>query len=144
VETDACAMEHALSDEAMDQLVRFIEFIELCPSAQKTLEQFRVCPVVRDGAPEAVCAAHDKGCAARRPRGPQRTLADLRAGEQGTVVQIHGAGAIRQRLLDMGILPGTTLAVERIAPAGGPVWIRSQGFQLSLRKKEAQAVAVEG
>jgi Fe2+ transport system protein FeoA len=56
---------------------------------------------------------------------------------------VDGSGAVRQRLLDMGILPGVTIEVERVAPAGDPLWIRLQGYQLSLRRAEAKAIAIE-
>ncbi len=141
-QTDACAMEHSLSAEGMDHLVRFIEFIELCSSGQPMLEKFHGCPLVNpsgDGA--ASCASPTKKCIERRQRS-QQTLAALAAGEEATVSQVNGAGPIRQRLLDMGILPNVRLTVERIAPGGSPIWIKAQGFQLSLRKSEAEAVVI--
>ena len=51
-------------------------------------------------------------------------------------------GAIRQRLLDMGILPDTRIEVERVAPSGDPIWIRLQGFQMALRRVEAESIAI--
>jgi len=59
------------------------------------------------------------------------------------IVQITGKGAIRQRLIDMGMLPNTHVFVERKAPGGNPIWIRLKGFQLSLRKEEARGIDVE-
>ena len=72
-----------------------------------------------------------------------RRVSDLSPGERGSVRQVNGGGAIRQRLLDMGILPDVLIEVERVAPAGDPLWIKSQGLQLSLRRAEADAVIVE-
>lgn len=141
-QADACSMEHNLSAEGMDRLVRFIEFVELCSSGQPMLEKFHSCPLVTPGLREVSCPSQNKKCTARRTQ-EQRTLAHLAAGEQATVSQIRGSGATRQRLLDMGILPNVTVVVERIAPAGGPVWIKLQGFQLSLRRSEAEAVVVQ-
>ena len=69
-------------------------------------------------------------------------ISDLSPGESCTVTGVNGSGAIRQRLLDMGILPNVSIHIERIAPAGDPLWIRLQGFQLSLRRAEADAIMV--
>ena len=55
---------------------------------------------------------------------------------------MNGTGAIRQRLLDMGILPKHLVEVERVAPAGDPIWIRLEGYQLSLRRAEASSILV--
>ncbi len=78
-----------------------------------------------------------------RPASPDRaTVADLRPGQRGRVVAVDGRGAIRQRLLDMGILPGALIVVARVAPAGDPIWIEIEGNHISLRRSEAAAVAV--
>lgn len=69
-------------------------------------------------------------------------LSDLRPGERGRVARVDATGAVRQRLLDMGLLPDTVIELERLAPAGDPVWIRLQGYQLSLRRSEARTVQV--
>lgn len=70
------------------------------------------------------------------------SIAQLKPGDSARVTQVNGTGAVRQRLLDMGILPDVTVEVERVAPAGDPIWIKLQGFQLSLRLKEASSVLV--
>ena len=72
------------------------------------------------------------------------TVAELRPGQPGRVVAVDGRGAIRQRLLDMGILPGALVVVARVAPAGDPIWIEVEGNHISLRRAEAAAVAVAG
>jgi len=71
-----------------------------------------------------------------------RSISTLRPGEKGVIKRVDGRGAIRQRLLDMGILPNVTIQVERVAPAGGPIWVRLSNLQLSLRRSEANAVLV--
>jgi Fe2+ transport system protein FeoA len=71
------------------------------------------------------------------------SLAQLTPGQRCRVRQIEGHGAIRQRLLDMGILPDAVIELARIAPAGDPLWIKLQGFELALRRTEAEAVKVE-
>jgi Fe2+ transport system protein FeoA len=69
-----------------------------------------------------------------------RLLSEMTVGEKGTVARIDGGGQSSRRILDMGIVPGTALEVERIAPLGDPIWIRLKGYQLSLRKEEAAKV----
>jgi ferrous iron transport protein A len=74
-----------------------------------------------------------------------RTLRDLVVGQEGTVAGYREGGTqYRQKLLAMGLTPGTRLRVVRVAPLGDPVEIKVRGFSLSLRKDEADAVQIEG
>lgn len=70
-------------------------------------------------------------------------LSELRPGQSGRVAGLGPGGAVRQRMMDLGILPGAVLRVERVAPAGDPMWVRLRGYQVSLRRSEAAAVVVE-
>jgi Fe2+ transport system protein FeoA len=70
------------------------------------------------------------------------SVSDLKPGQHGTIRQVDAKGAIRQRLLDMGLLPEAVLRVERVAPTGDPVWISLRGSQIALRRKEAQSVLI--
>jgi len=72
-----------------------------------------------------------------------RRLSDMKTGEEGKISQVGGSGQVHRRILDMGVIPQTTVEVERIAPMGDPIWIRLKGYQLSLRKEEAANVYVE-
>ncbi|MDR3241755.1 MAG: ferrous iron transport protein A [Lactobacillaceae bacterium] len=69
-------------------------------------------------------------------------LSDLAVGELAMVVDIQGAGAVHRRLMDMGITKGTRLLVRKVAPLGDPMEIRLRGYELSLRKEEAENVIV--
>lgn len=69
-----------------------------------------------------------------------KTLKEFKPGETGTVVRITGQGGIRRRLLDMGITPGTEISMRKVAPLGDPIEITVRGYQLSLRKSEAEIV----
>jgi Fe2+ transport system protein FeoA len=71
-----------------------------------------------------------------------KSLSELTPGRPGRVTQVNGHGGIRQRLLDMGVLPNVEVEVQRVAPSGSPVWIRLEGSQLALRRAEADAVLV--
>ncbi len=71
-------------------------------------------------------------------------LTDLRVGEQGRIIALSkGEKSYRQRLLAMGLTPGTAFSITRYAPLGDPIEIFVRGFSLSLRKNEARALLVE-
>jgi ferrous iron transport protein A len=72
-----------------------------------------------------------------------RTLKDLNPGESGMIKAITGNGPIRRRLMDMGLVPGSELIMERYAPLGDPVEVKKSGFHLSLRKVEADTIILE-
>ena len=72
-----------------------------------------------------------------------RPLSELEPEEKGTVVKVGGQGSIRRRMLDMGVVVGSEVQVERVAPLGDPVAIKVKGYVLSLRKEEAARVQVE-
>jgi Fe2+ transport system protein FeoA len=71
-----------------------------------------------------------------------RTLNELEPEERGTICEVNGNGALRRRLLDMGVVPGTEIEVVRIAPLGDPVEYLVKGYRLSLRRTEAANVLV--
>ena len=75
--------------------------------------------------------------------GVKRPLSEMKPKEKGTIVRVGGMGSIRRRLLDMGVVVGSEVEVERVAPLGDPIAIKVKGYLLSLRKKEAAGVAVE-
>ncbi|MCK4776360.1 MAG: FeoA domain-containing protein, partial [Candidatus Krumholzibacteria bacterium] len=139
-EKNACAMEHNLTAKAMDRLVRFFEFVDSCPDGKNILEVFHQCSHGSEDRADSACQCQTGWAHTEEPA---RRVSDLSPGEGGTITHVDGSGAIRQRLLDMGILPGVPIDVERVAPAGDPMWIRLQGFQLSLRRAEADAIAVD-
>lgn len=63
------------------------------------------------------------------------TLKDVKCGQNVVVVKLHGEGAIKRRIMDMGITKGTSIYVRRVAPLGDPVEVRVRGYELSLRKR---------
>ena len=72
-----------------------------------------------------------------------KSLKDLKPGEKGKITKVSGQGLIRHRILDMGIIPGSEIKVERVAPLGDPIEVRVKGYCLSLRKSEAANIYVE-
>lgn len=73
----------------------------------------------------------------------EKTLNELKVGDKGKVVRLKGTGAVKRRLLDMGVVKNTTIEVERVAPLGDPVEVVVKGYNLSLRKDEASSVVVK-
>lgn len=71
-----------------------------------------------------------------------KTLKDAKVGETVTVAKLHGEGPVKRRIMDMGITKGTGIYVRKVAPLGDPIEVTVRGFELSLRKDEAQNVLV--
>lgn len=71
------------------------------------------------------------------------TLRDIPVGQSATVVKLVGEGQIKRRIMDMGITKGAKIDVRKVAPLGDPIEVTVRGFELSLRKDEAQNVIVE-
>ncbi len=70
-------------------------------------------------------------------------LSMLRPGESGKIIKLGSIGALKKRLMDMGVLAGEAIKVEKVAPMGDPIEVTIKGYNLSLRKKEAEAIEVE-
>lgn len=70
-------------------------------------------------------------------------LAMLKPGESGKILKIGAAGPLKRRLMDMGVLAGETVRVEKVAPLGDPIEVTIKNYKLSLRKKEAQGILLE-
>ena len=72
-----------------------------------------------------------------------KTLKQAKVGETVTVVKLHGEGAVKRRIMDMGITKGVTVYVRKVAPLGDPVEVNVRGYELSIRKADAEMVEVE-
>ena len=72
-----------------------------------------------------------------------KTLKQATVGETVKVVKLHGEGAIKRRIMDMGLTKGVEVYVRKVAPLGDPVEVTVRGYELSLRKAEAEMVEVE-
>ena len=72
-----------------------------------------------------------------------KTLKQVKIGETVKVVKLHGAGAIKRRIMDMGITKGVSVYVRKVAPLGDPVEVTVRGYELSLRKDDADMIEVE-
>ena len=72
-----------------------------------------------------------------------KTLRDAKVGDTVTVVKLHGEGAVKRRIMDMGITKGASGYVRKVAPLGDPVEVTVRGYELSLRKGDADMILVE-
>ena len=71
------------------------------------------------------------------------TLRDAKIGQTVTVKKLHGEGAIKRRIMDMGITKGTGVYIRKVAPLGDPIEIKVRGYELSIRKVDAQIIGTE-
>ena len=72
-----------------------------------------------------------------------KTLKDARVGQTMKVVKLHGVGALKRRIMDMGITKGVEVYVRKVAPLGDPMELYVRGYELSLRKADAEMIEVE-
>ena len=71
-----------------------------------------------------------------------KTLKDAKIGDIVTVIKLHGEGAVRRRIMDMGITKNVEIFVRKMAPLGDPIEINVRGYELSLRKADAEMIEV--
>ncbi len=72
-----------------------------------------------------------------------KTLRDVKVGETVTVVKLHGEGAVKRRIMDMGITKNTSIYVRKVAPLGDPIEVTVRDYELSIRKADASMVEVQ-
>ena len=72
-----------------------------------------------------------------------KTLRTVKVGETATIVRLHGEGALKRRIMDMGLTRGTEVFVRKVAPLGDPMELTVRGYELSVRKGDAELIEVE-
>ena len=72
-----------------------------------------------------------------------KTLKDTKPGETVTIVKLHGEGAVKRRIMDMGLTRGTEVHVRKVAPLGDPMELTVRGYELSVRKADAEMIEVQ-
>ena len=72
-----------------------------------------------------------------------RTLKDIKVGQTATVVKLHGGGPVRRRIMDMGITKGVEIYIRKVAPLGDPMELNLRGYELTLRRADADMVEVQ-
>ncbi|MDP2898757.1 MAG: metal-dependent transcriptional regulator [bacterium] len=153
-EDNADRMEHAVDGETLERFVRFAEFVEKCPrGGREWIELFR--QFCEREASNEQCERCLRSCLeaiGRRQDGlkpmPENStdivpLSGLAPGEKGRVTKVGGQGPIRKKIVEMGMVRGTEVEVEKLAPLGDPMDIKVKGYHLSLRKEEAAGILVE-
>lgn len=71
-----------------------------------------------------------------------KTLNELKVGETGKIVRLNGEGAVKRRMMDMGLTKGTEVTVRKVAPLGDPIELTVRGYELSIRKSEAATIEI--
>lgn len=71
------------------------------------------------------------------------TINDLQIGQSGVIAQVGGEGALRLRFLDMGLIPGTKVMLQKIAPMGDPIQIQVRGYELTIRREDARRITLK-
>ncbi len=72
-----------------------------------------------------------------------KTLKEVKVGEKATIRKLNGEGAVKRRIMDMGLTKGTEVYVRKVAPLGDPIELTVRGYELSLRKADADLIDVE-
>lgn len=140
VHTQACEMEHALSDEAEESLCRFLKHPDTCPDDGKIIP---ACNLPCQTCEECI-EMHKKGLEEVGKRSQNLLpIYSLKTGAQAKISFIRGEHKVLQRLLDMGLTPGTSIKVERVAPLKGPIEVCVRGSKVALGQDIATNVFVE-
>ncbi|RKZ24958.1 hypothetical protein DRQ20_06065 [bacterium] len=130
-ERDACLIEHYISKETLDRLLKFIEFIKECPGEEPFwLSGFQY--YLETGKKSSLC----------KKMGEHLRLSDLKIGEKVRVVRVEKK-ALRKRLGTMGIFPGVEVEVMGKGPFGNPIELKVKGSKLALSSDEAACILVE-
>ncbi len=72
-----------------------------------------------------------------------KTLRDVQVGQKAKIARLHGEGAVKRRIMDMGLTKGVEVYVRKVAPLGDPIELTVRGYELSLRKADAESIEVE-
>jgi DtxR family transcriptional regulator, Mn-dependent transcriptional regulator len=140
VHKEACQMEHALSDEAEESLCRLLKHPDTCADDGKTIP---ACDLPFSNCEECI-KLHNQGLEEVGKRNKNLiSIRELKDGKFGKISFIRGEHKVLQRLLDMGLTPGTKIKVLKVAPMDGPVEVAVRGSKLALGQDIACNVFVE-
>ena len=132
----ACRAEHVLGPKVIARLLRFIEFV-----TQENKNGYDLA-----GKFEQFCQNRLQGSdiSSKGTSEVEETIGlnEVKPGQKGRIVKIIGRSGVNKRLADMGVVPGTIVEVERVAPLGNPMDVKLKGYRLSLRKEEAANIRV--
>lgn len=139
---------YQISDMAVsDKLKAQLQHLGIIPKAAVVLlqkDQKNGILMVRNTRIALDCALLEKiQVVEAKTQGSYLSLDKLQVGESGQILSIYGQGAFRRRLMDMGLTKNVQLTVRKLAPLGDPIEITVRGYELTLRKKEAELVLIE-
>ncbi len=140
VHKQACEMEHSLSDQAEASLCRFLKHPDRCPDDSKIIPP---CDLPFSSCQECLERYRDGVESVGRRSANLISISELKEHDVGKVALIRGDHKVLQRLLDMGLTPGTNLSVIRVAPLNGPVEVTVRGSKLALGQDIASNVFLE-
>ncbi len=150
VAENACRMEHQIDDLLLERLVEYIEFVKLCPNMNIKWNEKNGFRCGQDENPKKFISCEDcsKSLARNTTHGGQQMndsigLHELKAGGRGRIIAVSLKNPGAKRMMEMGIVRGSLVEVERIAPLGDPIDIKVKGYHLSLRKEEAKNIFIE-
>jgi DtxR family transcriptional regulator, Mn-dependent transcriptional regulator len=140
VHKEACQMEHALSDEAEESLCRLLKHPDTCSDDGKTIP---ACDLPFSNCEECI-SLHSRGLEEVGKRKENLVaLSELKSGQAGKIQFIRGGHSVLQRLLDMGLTPGTKVTLLKAAPFEGPIEISVRGSKLAIGRGIASKVFVD-
>jgi DtxR family transcriptional regulator, Mn-dependent transcriptional regulator len=148
----ACQMEHSIPKVILERFIQFAEFVDVCPrGGTKWIAGFGYyCDHGNTSGNCARCISLtlNEVTEEQKQHGESKfamtgNLKNLKPGQKGKVIKVHSRGETNKRIVEMGVIPGTVVEVERVAPLGDPIDIKVKGYHLSLRKEEAEKIEVE-
>jgi DtxR family Mn-dependent transcriptional regulator len=144
---NACRMEHVLDREVLERISSFGQFVGQCPrTSGNWLERFEY--FYRHGGMPPGSESDLQQWLEDRMKEQESdktatTLNRLKAGDKATIVKVGGSGPLRRRIVDMGVVKGAPVEVQKVAPLGDPIEVKIKGYSLSLRKAKASAIDVK-
>jgi DtxR family Mn-dependent transcriptional regulator len=147
----ACKMEHAVSRTILDRLIRFVEFLEICPRGGESLIQgfrnhcgrddnFNTCS---DSLAECLAVLKKRQIEIQGERLDTVSLKDLGLNQRGKIIHIKGKGGASRKLAELEITPGSMVEVIRTLPETAAIEIKARGYRLTLSHDDAARVEVE-
>lgn len=147
----ACRMEHGISKPIVDRLIDFAQLMQTCPRAISKWFADANPPNHPDETQQEACRQCIRDCQEKHQDQPPvetettmgMTLSQLKPGEKGRIEKLNGQGAVKRRIRDMGVTPGSLIEVVRVAPLGDPIDVKVRGYHLSLRKEDAADIVIQ-
>lgn len=145
----ACRMEHCISPGILERFVEFSAYVAMCPRNGIRWvpgSGYRCRQEVNQQSCERCLAESTSRSWPAAPGSPtpvpKMTLNEFKPGQKGRIAKIRAQAGIQKRILEMGVIPGSLVEVERVAPLGDPLQIKIKGYHLTLRREEAQGIEV--